>query len=101
MSTQESNGRLSLRDIVRASADDFNELWNSTKATNGFDPLPPGVYRCLTSDSRLFTSKAKATPGFKLVFEVLDGPHAGPKVWHDIWLTRKALSMAKGELARL
>lgn len=99
--TPSSDKRPRLRDIVRGNAADFNRTWNETEASSGFDPLPPGVYRALITDGRLFTSKTNATPGFKITFEVIDPPHAGRKVWHDVWLSSKALSMAKAELAKL
>ena len=101
MASQSSDRRPRLRDIVRGNAADFNKTWNETKASSGFDPLPPGVYRCLIADGRLFASKTKETPGFKITFEVIVGPFTGRKVWHDVWLSSKALSMAKGELAKL
>jgi len=101
MASQSSDRRPRLRDIVSGVAADFNKTWNETEASSGFDPLPPGVYRCLITDGRLFTSKTNATPGFKITFEVIDPPHAGRKVWHDVWLSSKALGIAKGELAKL
>ena len=99
--TPSSDRRPRLRDIVHGNAADFNRTWNETEASSGFDPLPPGVYRALITDGRLFTSKTNATPGFKITFEVIDPPHAGRKVWHDVWLSSKALGIAKGELAKL
>jgi hypothetical protein len=84
MASQSSDRRPRLRDIVSGVAADFNKTWNETEASSGFDPLPPGVYRCLITDGRLFTSKTNATPGFKITFEVIDPPHAGRKVWHDV-----------------
>jgi hypothetical protein len=101
MTTQPSDKRPRLRDIVRGAAEDFQRTWDTTEASDGFDPLPPGVYRCLITDGRLFTSRTNQTPGFKVEFQVIAGPHAGRKVWHDIWLTGKAMAMAKGELAKL
>ena len=101
MASQSSDKRPRLRDIVRGNATDFNRTWNETEASAGFDPLPPGVYRCLIADGALFTSKANETPGYKITFEVIDPPHAGRKVWHDVWLSSKALSIAKGELAKV
>jgi hypothetical protein len=101
MASQSSDKRPRLREIVRGNAADFQRTWNETEASSGFDPLPPGLYRCLITDGRLFTSKANATPGFKVEFQVIGGPHAGRKVWLDVWLSNKALSMAKGELAKL
>jgi hypothetical protein len=80
---------------------EFQKSWDATEASAGLDPLPSGTYRCLVTDGRLFTSRANETPGFKVTFEVIDGPFAGRKAWHDIWLSSPALAMAKGELAKL
>ena len=101
MASQPSDKRPRLKDIVRGNAADFQRNWDETEVSAGFDPLPPGVYRCLIADGKLFTSKTNATPGFKIEFQVIAGPFAGRKAWHDIWLSNKALSIAKAELAKL
>jgi hypothetical protein len=101
MSTSSPDRRQRLRDIVRGNAADFQKTWDTTEASSGFDPLPAGVYRCLITDGRLFTSRTNATPGYKIEFQVIAGPFAGRKVWLDVWLSSKALPMAKGELAKL
>jgi hypothetical protein len=88
-------------DSVFGSGDDFNDLWNQTEAADdGFDPLPSGTYRCLVSDGRLSQAKS-GTPSYKLTFSVLDGEHANRKIWHDLWLTPRALAMAKRDLIKL
>ena len=66
MSTPSSDKRPKLLDIVRGNAADFNSTWHETEATSRFDPLPPGEYRCLITDGRLFTSRSNSTPGFKI-----------------------------------
>src|SRR5207248_3120293 len=71
MSTPSSDRRQRLRDIVRGNAADFQKTWDATEASSGFDPLPPGVYRCLITDGRLFTSRTNATPGYKVEFQVI------------------------------
>jgi hypothetical protein len=101
MPTPSPDNRLRLRDIVRGNSADFNRIWDETEASTGFDPLPPGIYRCLIADGRLFKSKTNETPGFKIEFQVIDGPFAGRKVWHDLWLSPKALAVTKGQLAKL
>jgi hypothetical protein len=100
MPTSSPDNRPRLKDILRASSTDFQRTWDTTEPSNGFDPLPPGVYRCLIADGKLFTSKNN-TPGYKLTFEVIDKPYTGRKAWFDAWLSSKALAMAKGELAKL
>jgi hypothetical protein len=90
-----------LGDIVRGSTDDFKKSWDTTEASEGFTPLPPGTYRCLIASGEMFNHDSKGTPGFKVIFEVISGPYASRKIWHDIWLTEKALGIAKAELAKL
>jgi hypothetical protein len=87
--------------IVRGNIDDFQRTWDETEASAGFDPLPPGVYRCLITRGELFTSRTNATPGYKVEFEIVAGQSAGRKVWFDCWLSRAALGIAKAELAKL
>jgi uncharacterized protein DUF669 len=101
MSLQPSDKRPKLRDIVRGSLDDFKRTWDTTEASAGFAPLPAGTYRCLVASGELFISRTNATPGYKITFDVIAGPFSGRKVWHDLWLTSKALGMAKGDLERL
>jgi hypothetical protein len=96
-----SSPRRRLGDIVRGNVDDLRRAWETTQAAADLDPLPAGIYKCLVAEGRLFSSQVNATPGYKLVFEVLDGPHAGRRLWHDVWLTADAMSRAKYELGQL
>ncbi len=75
----------------------LKQSWANTQAA-AYDPLPPGIYRCLVAEGRLFNSQSNGTPGYKLILQVLDGPHAGRRLWHDIWLTPDAMARAKYEL---
>jgi hypothetical protein len=94
--------RKSLRDILSGtSSDDIGNLWNSTEAAEEFSPMPAGKYTCHLIDGELSNSSRKGTPGYKMTFKVIDGEHAGRKLWHDIWLTPASMSMAKRDLARL
>jgi hypothetical protein len=93
--------KLQLRDIVRGSAAHLQRVWATTQAAVGFDPIPDGVHRCSITDGRLIASKSNETPGFRLEFRVIDGLYAGRRVWLDLWLTDKAIGIAKGQLAKL
>ena len=94
--------RKSLSDILSGGGgDDINNLWNSTEAADEFGPLPAGKYVCHLVDGELTNASKKGTPGYKMTFKVIDGDHTGRKLWHDIWLTPAAMSMAKRDLARL
>jgi hypothetical protein len=101
MSASEASNRPKLRDILRMNARDFQKTWDATEASSGFDPLPPGVYRCLVTNGGLFTSRTNATPGYKVEFQVIAGPFASRKVWLDVWLSEKALGTAKAVLAKV
>ena len=88
-------------DSLSGGGDDFNDLWDRTQATaDGFDPLPPGTHRCLVSDGRLSQAKS-GTKSYKLTFTVIDGDHANRRLWLDLWLTPRALSMTKRDLIKL
>jgi hypothetical protein len=91
-----------LDDILNGGGDDFNDLWDSTDAAGEFEPLPSGRYRALIADGKLAESRANKTPSYKLTFEILEpAAFAGRKVFHDLWLTPKALPTTKRDLAKL
>lgn len=92
--------RKSLSDIL-SGGNDINNLWDSTEAADEFRPLPAGKYVCHLVDGELEKSSRKSTPGYKLTFKVIEGEFTDRKLWHDIWLTPAAMSMAKRDLARL
>lgn len=80
----------------------FDDLWNNTDAapelTTG--PIPAGKYRCRIVSGALAESRSGKT-SYKLAFEVIDGDHAGRRIWHDIWLTPAALPYAKPVLEKV
>jgi hypothetical protein len=64
-------------------------------------PLPAGEYICKILAGELESSRTNATPGYKLTFEVLEGPLTGRRFWHDCWLTPAALPQTKRDLAKI
>jgi hypothetical protein len=62
--------------------------WNKVKAAGDFI-VPKGEYTALWIDGYAHQAKT-GTDGYKLVFEILDGEHAGRKQYHDLWLTEAA-----------
>jgi hypothetical protein len=74
--------------------------WDTTEPAADLKPIPSGEYRCRVVNGELFNSK-NGTPGYKLTLEVLDGDHAGRRVWHDVWLSDAALSLARRDLNKL
>src|SRR3954467_9138550 len=93
--------RKKLSDILMNSERErLERTWGATKAADDLKPIPSGEYRCRVINGELFNSKS-GTPGYKLTLEVLDGDQAGRRVWHDVWLSEAALSMAKRDLNKL
>ena len=93
--------RKRLSDILPSGdRENLARLWDSTKAADDLGLLPAGEYRCRILDGTLSTAKT-GTPGYKITFEIVDGEHAGRRIWHDIWITPAALSMAKRDLSKI
>ena len=51
-------------------------------------------------EGALFNAKG-GTPGYKLTLEVREGEHAGRRLWHDVWLSEAAISLAKRDLGKI
>jgi hypothetical protein len=93
--------RPKLSDILRsAGAENIVDLWNTTEAAEDYRPIPAGTYTCHLIDGQLSHSR-NGTPNYKGTFKVVDGPHSGRRLWWEIWLTQKAMAMAKRDLAKL
>src|SRR4051794_1282704 len=86
-----------LTDAQRAA---IQRAWKTAKAADEFKPIPAGLYRCRVEEGELSASRA-GTPGYKLTFRVLDGEHAGRRVWLDLWFTDKAKDFARRDLQKL
>jgi len=95
--------RKSLSDILSAGErGSLSRAWDETEAAEDFGtPLPPAEYTCHLVGADLFNAATKGTPGVKLTFKVIEGEHAGRRLWDDLWLTPAALSMTKRDLAKL
>src|SRR5262245_44260471 len=93
--------RKKLSDILpRSDRERIAKTWDSTKPADDLKPIPSGEYRCRIIDGALFNAKS-GTAGYKLTLEVLEGEHAGRRLWHDVWLTEAAISLAKRDLGKL
>ena len=68
-------------------------------ATEGLPPITDSPVLCGVSGG-LKTSR-KGTPGYTLVFVVVEGNFTGRRLYHDLWLTPAAMPLAKRDLARL
>jgi hypothetical protein len=89
-----------LSDILKGNRDALARDWDKTQAAEDFAPLPRGEYVARIVGGEL-TNARTGTPGYKLTFRVLEGPHAGRHFWHDVWLTPAALPLAKRDLGKL
>ena len=85
---------------VLTDAQALQRIWQTTKAADDLKPLPAGEYRCRVLDGELFKSKGN-TPGYKLTLEVVDGDHAGRRLWCDFWLTEAAMPITLRDLGKL
>ena len=63
-----------------------------------FEPLPPGKYSVVISDSQMKVTKAGTGEYLELTMLVLDGQHAGRKLWER--LNVKNASKVAEEIAR-
>jgi len=86
--------------LMNSERERLERAWSTAKPSAYPAPVPPGEYRCRIADGALFNART-GTPGYKLTIEILDGEHAGRKLFRDIWLTDPAMNMARGELAQL
>jgi hypothetical protein len=93
--------RKKLSDILQNSERDrIAGIWQTVKPADDLKPIPSGEYRCRIIDGVFFNARA-GTPGCKLTLQVLDGEHAGRRLWHDNWLSEAAVSIAKRDLGKL
>jgi hypothetical protein len=91
-----------LDQILGDDADEFNRTWDETDAADEFELLPPGKYKVLVADGRIARSNQNQTPSYKLTLQVTHPvAYDGRKVFHDLWLTAKALPATKRDLAKL
>lgn len=90
--------RRSLSDVLSSSGADLRQAFADAVPAG---LLPAGEYVCVVTDTRLMTSRSNQTPGYELTLEVVEGPYAGQRLWHTIWLTIASMPMAKRELVKL
>jgi hypothetical protein len=78
-----------LSDIVKDMAG-LKQQWANTKPAPDLKPIPAGEYVCDLTDGTAFEA-GTGTPGYKVTLRVKEGEFAGRLVWHDYYLTAKAL----------
>lgn len=96
------NVRKKLSDILHGtSREDLAKQWRETEAAKDLVPLPPGEYVFRILSGEAIESKEKKTPGYKLTLQVSEGEYDGRRCWHDVWLSKDALPMAKRDLGKI
>jgi len=86
--------------LLNSERDRIAGAWETAKPADDLKPLPAGEYRCRVVDGSLFSARS-GTPGYKITLEVCEGEHVGRRLWHDVWLSEAAISLAKRDLGKL
>lgn len=71
----------------------------SVEAADEFGPLRKGSYVCIAESGRPSTSRS-GTPGYEITFRVIEGDHAGRKVWKTFWLTADAAKYSRRDIQK-
>lgn len=77
---------------------------NEVAPASSFDPVPAGKYVAAIIGSERKPTKAGTGEYLELIFELLDGPHRGRRVWARLNIENpnpKAVQIARGELSSL
>ncbi len=83
----------------RPTEDDSLAWFDTVEAADERTPLPRGAYEVVATVGKL-TESQSGTRGYRLEFRVLTGDHAGRKLWHTCWLTRKAAPFSMRDLSK-
>ena len=76
----------------------------SVEPASAFEPLPAGRYRVVVTDSEEKPTKSGDASYMQFTFEVIEGPHAGRKLWARLNLNNpsaQAVQIARAELSAL
>ena len=71
---------------------------------SGFDPIPPGQYVVMITDSEMKETSSKTGEMLKLTFKVLEGEFEGRYLWSNLNLvnqSEKAVEIAQRELSAI
>lgn len=79
----------------------LKQQWSQTAPAPDTDtPVPAGVYVCDLLDGAAFESRG-GTPGYKVTLKVREGEFTGRLVWHDFYLSEKALPYTLRALTKI
>jgi hypothetical protein len=86
--------------LTNSEREQLGRNWHTAKAAEDLKSIPAGCYRCRVIDGGLFNARS-GTLGYKLTLEIIEGKHQGRRLWHDVWLTKAAMSIAKRDLGKI
>jgi hypothetical protein len=72
--------------------------------STGFDPVPPGIYPLIISDSEVVLTKNGSGRYLKLIHQIIDGPLKGRKLFNNLNLwnaNAQTVQIAKSQLNAL
>jgi hypothetical protein len=87
--------------LTNSELEQFEQDWYSAEAAPGLKPIPPDIYKCRVVNGVPKKNARSGKPSYKLTLEVVEGEYTGRLLWHDIWMTKDAMPIAKRELAKL
>ena len=63
---------------------DFDVSTYEAPKRTSFEPLPPGDYNAMISDSQMKTTKAGTGEYLELTIQIIDGAHSGRRIWERL-----------------
>ena len=80
---------------------DFDVTTYEPQVKSSFEPLPPGDYQAIISDSALKTTKAGTGEYIELTMQITDGQYSGRRIWERLNVSnpnKTAEEIARGQL---
>jgi len=63
---------------------DFDVSTYEAPKRTSFEPLPPGDYNAMISNSEMKTTKAGTGEYLELTIQIIDGAHSGRRIWERL-----------------
>lgn len=94
---------MAFRDILpngNNGDDDLFRQFDDAQAADDLKPLPKGLYVVVALSGELTTAKT-GTRGYRVNFKVIEGEHAGRRLWRTWHLTPAAMPYTRRDLAKI